>query len=163
MQQSPVKFALLPVLALGFVLLLLSTISAANPQQRTNPSMPTFHSRRSPPLAHQAPLITTTVELTNNTFSPLSVTIQVGESVSWRRVNGFHNVHADDNSFRLGGANGAPSSSWITVSHAFTQVGTVRYYCEVHGAPNGGGMAGIVIVQASDSAEKRVYLPVVQK
>ncbi len=89
------------------------------------------------------------IEVRDNQFVPASITINVGDTVIWRRINGFHNVRADDDSFRLGEAGGAPGSTWTEVSHTFTTVGTVLYYCEVHGATGGNGMAGQVIVQAA--------------
>jgi hypothetical protein len=84
----------------------------------------------------------------NNSFFPPSVTIALGDTVVWQRTGGFHNVRADDGSFRLGeGAAGNPGSSWTTGSHTFTTAGSFRYFCEVHGAAGGSGMSGIVIVQ----------------
>jgi hypothetical protein len=72
-------------------------------------------------------------------------------------------IVADDGSFRLGEPpNGAPSSTWASTSHTFTQTGTFGYHCEVHGAPNGVGMAGVVIVQAA-SPTTSIYLPLVVK
>ena len=65
----------------------------------------------------------------------------------------FEVVVADDGSFRCargcdgqGGNGGASSANW-GVSLTFTQVGTVGYFCETHGMPNG-GMFGTIIVQA---------------
>ncbi|MCB0124840.1 MAG: hypothetical protein KDE58_21440, partial [Caldilineaceae bacterium] len=106
------------------------------------------------PTATNSPTATPTktpivIEVRNNFFSPASVTINVGDTVIWRRIEGFHNVRADDDSFRLGEPDGSPGSSWTEVSHTFTTEGTVPYYCEVHGAPGGINMAGEVIVQAA--------------
>lgn len=103
------------------------------------------------------------VDVDDFAFAPISVTVNLGDMVTWVRKGGFHNVRADDNSFILGGANGAPSSSWTAVSHKFTQAGAVRYYCQVHGAPNGVGMAGVVLVQGSNPAESKNFLPFVIK
>ncbi len=102
------------------------------------------------------------VAVNANFFAPASVTVHVGDIVTWVRKAGFHNVRADDDSFRLGGLNGAPSSGWTVVSQQFTQAGTVKYYCQIHGAPNGVGMSGVVIVQAS-SANTNLYLPILLK
>ncbi|MEZ4674249.1 MAG: hypothetical protein R2932_08415 [Caldilineaceae bacterium] len=89
------------------------------------------------------------IEVRNNVFSPQSITITVGDTVIWRRIEGFHNVRADDDSFRLGELDGSPGSTWTEVSHTFTSVGTVPYYCEVHGGTGGTGMAGEIVVQAA--------------
>lgn len=111
-----------------------------------------------------APLANGAVALDNSTFVPFTVTVHIGESVTWTRKNGFHNVHADDNSFRLGeNANGDIGGSWSTVSHTFTQAGVFRYYCDAHGSPNGGGMAGVVVVEANSTVNTSVYLPLVLK
>ena len=101
------------------------------------------------------------VNVGNNFFAPASVTIKPGERVAWVRSAGFHNVRADDNSFRLGDANGNPTATWKVVSRVFLAVGTVPYYCEEHSSPGGSSMNGVVMVQAESSVEKKVYLPVV--
>ena len=91
---------------------------------------------------------TVTVNVRSNLFEPATVTIQVGDTVEWKRVEGFHNVRADNGIFRLGDANGDVSNTWDTVSFTFTEPGTYPYYCEAHGAPGGTGMSGMVIVEA---------------
>jgi plastocyanin len=87
-------------------------------------------------------------------FTPATVTIQAGDSVRFVNTGGFHNVRADDNSFRCsdacqgeGAGNGAPSGNPWTVLRAFAQPGTYLYYCEEHGGPGGAGMSGRVIVE----------------
>lgn len=85
-------------------------------------------------------------------YTPSSVTIQAGDSVTWVNDGGFHNVAADDHSFRCAngcdgaGGDGSPSSSAWTATRTFNQAGTFGYHCEVHG-PN--GMTGTVVVQAA--------------
>jgi plastocyanin len=83
-----------------------------------------------------------------DSFTPSQVTVSTGESVTWTNGGGDHNVHFDDNSFVMPPA---PSTAPWTVSHQFTQAGTFRYYCEVHGAANGIGMSGSVVVTATGS------------
>lgn len=106
------------------------------------------------PLNRSASGLATTTTFTvevrgNSSFFPASVTIAPGDTVVWVRTGGFHNVVADDDSFRLGeGSSGNPGSSWTRVSHTFNTVDTFRYFCELHGGPNGSGMAGSVVVQA---------------
>ncbi len=89
------------------------------------------------------------------TFSPATRTVRVGDTVTWRNAGGLHNVVADDGSFRcatgcdgVGGGNGEPSSSAWSFSRTFTTPGNVNYFCEVHGAPGGRGMAGTIQVVA---------------
>ncbi len=103
------------------------------------------------------------VEVYNNFFTPISTTVNVGDMVTWVRQEGFHNMQADDGSFHLGDPNGNPSDSWTVATHKFTQAGIVNYYCQVHGASNGGGMAGIFIVQDSNPVSRQLFLPLVLK
>jgi len=95
------------------------------------------------------------VELSGFTFSPTVVTITPGQTVTWVRRSGFHNVAADDGSYR----SGAVSDSWQTFSHTFTDVGESLFHCEAHGGPGGVGMAGKVVVQVSGQVERKLYLP----
>ncbi|MFN7962914.1 MAG: Calx-beta domain-containing protein [Thermoanaerobaculia bacterium] len=86
------------------------------------------------------------------TFSPSTVNISVGDSVRWTNSGGFHNVRADNDSFRCAngcdgsGGDGSPSTSAWSAVVTFNTAGTFRYYCEIHGAPGGGGMSGMVVV-----------------
>ena len=77
----------------------------------------------------------------SDTFSPKTLTIQVGDTVTWTNAGGFHNVDATDGSFR----NGDPASGW-TYSHTFTSAGTVNYQCDAHVAM---GMTGSITVNAA--------------
>lgn len=88
------------------------------------------------------------------TFSPKTLSIHAGDTITFVNKGGLHNVKADDGSFRCArgcdgqpGGNGAASSTNWTASVTFTQSGRVGYYCETHGAP-GQGMYGTIIVQA---------------
>ena len=86
-----------------------------------------------------AQTFTVTVGGNTNTFSPNSLTIHVGDTVTWKNVGGFHNVAATDGSFRNGDAS---QSAW-TFSHTFNSAGTVNYVCEIHQAM---GMTGSITV-----------------
>jgi len=88
-----------------------------------------------------------------NTFSPQTVTINVGDNVTFVNKGGFHNVVADDGSFRCArgcdgdgnnGSGNASSSNWVA-SVTFNDAGTVGYFCEIHGMP-GVGMFGTITV-----------------
>jgi plastocyanin len=94
------------------------------------------------------------VEVRNNLFAPDPIEINVGDTVTWQRVEGFHSVTADDGSFEQ-----PAGSNWTTFSHTFTTAGEFPYYCSVHGAAGGIGMAGTVIVRGSSSGQSTVYLP----
>ena len=91
-----------------------------------------------------------TVQVRNNFFDPTIISISAGQTVTWVWENeeiGLHNVLPDDRS--TPGRSGEPESGPLTFSYTFTEVGTFRYYCQVHGALNGVGMSGRVIVQAA--------------
>jgi plastocyanin len=91
-----------------------------------------------------------------NTFTQAAVTVLLGESVTWNNQCGFHNVHFDDGSFVQPSP---PQSAPWTVSRTFTNTGTFRYYCEVHGGPNGTGMSGTVTVNPSGFPRPRGATP----
>ncbi len=80
-------------------------------------------------------------------FSPATLTVNVGDTVTFVNGGGFHNVVADDNSFSIG-----PSSTAWSLPVTFTKAGTVNYYCAVHGGPGGSGMSGSITVQAGPAA-----------
>ncbi|MGA9333336.1 MAG: plastocyanin/azurin family copper-binding protein, partial [Rudaea sp.] len=87
-------------------------------------------------------------------FSPKTLTINAGDTVTFTNAGGFHNVHSDPGSvtsFRCSvdcsGNNGPNSNGWnATVS--FPTAGTIGYYCDEHGAP-GQGMFGTITVNAA--------------
>jgi hypothetical protein len=79
-------------------------------------------------------------------FTPSTVTVFQGETVTWNNAGGTHNVKFDDGSFTQPAS---PSSAAWTVSRTFPTPGSYRYYCQVHGGPGGVGMSGIVNVTAA--------------
>jgi plastocyanin len=93
-----------------------------------------------------------------HSFSPSALTIAAGDTVTFSNTaQGFHDVHADDNSFRCAngcdgdghGGNGDPSTNLWTFQLTFSQPGTVSYHCEIHGSM---GMVGSITVMAAGSA-----------
>lgn len=73
-------------------------------------------------------------------YNPSSITIQVGDTVTWTNVAAFqHTVTADDGSFDSGLIN--TGATW---SYTFTTAGTYTYHCAPHP-----WMKGTVIVQGS--------------
>ena len=86
----------------------------------------------------------------NNTFSPATVNLAAGGTVTFTNSGGFHNVTANDGSFRCSngcdgqGGNGNPSTNAWSVTITFPDPGAVGYSCEVHG---GVGMRGTINVQ----------------
>jgi plastocyanin len=86
------------------------------------------------------------VAVVDNFFIPAQLEIEVGDTVVWTYAEGdgfmFHDVVADDGSFN----SGAPAPPPWTFQHTFTAAGEFPYFCSVHGAPGGLGMAGVIIV-----------------
>ena len=86
-------------------------------------------------------------------FTPARLVVKVGDVVTWRNTGGFHNVTADDDSFRCSegcdgaGGDGQPSAVLWSFNRVFTQAGEVPYHCMVHGGSGGRGMSGVVVVE----------------
>ena len=94
-------------------------------------------------LAPQVNAADTTVSMIDDSFQPASITINVGDTVTWvNNEDRPHTATADDGSFDSGTLelNGQ-------FSHTFTTAGTFTYFCEFHGGAGGQGMSGTVIVQ----------------
>src|SRR2546427_10280467 len=82
---------------------------------------------------------TTNVTTSGFSFVPKSVTINVGDSVTWTGLT-IHNVQTDTDPFC--GPVPVPNA---TCTKTFNQAGTYNYYCSPHRSI---GMTGTVIVQA---------------
>jgi plastocyanin len=107
-----------------------------------DPSAPTEKSKTAKTAASK------TVSVGDNFYSPATVTINVGDTVTWTN-NGAapHSATADDGSFDTGVFTGGQSRS-----ETFTTAGDVPYFCTVHGqaqsgtikvlAASGGGGSG---------------------
>jgi plastocyanin len=69
-----------------------------------------------------------TVEINNFMFMPMSLTVAVGGTVTWKFDDSTdHTVTADDKSFT------SPAlGKGKTYTHTFTTVGTVKYHCSIH-------------------------------
>jgi plastocyanin len=96
------------------------------------------------PTATVAPTPTpAAVSLVNFAFQPTPLTIAVGTTVVWTNTttSTVHTVTADDNSFNSGDLDAGK-----TFSFTFNAPGTYAYYCQIHGAPGGVGMAGKIVV-----------------
>jgi len=92
----------------------------------------------------------------NDMFSPSTLTINAGDTVTFTEVSGSHNVVSDTAGlFRCAngcdgdgkGGNGSVAGNNWSVTISFPTAGTFGYYCEAHGAP-GVGMHGTVRVNA---------------
>lgn len=90
------------------------------------------------------------------TFSPNSVVINQGDTVTWNNTGGLHNVNFDDGSYTMPAS---PSTSAWSVTRTFNTPGMFRYYCQIHGGPNGSGMSGVVWVNGPGYARPRGATP----
>ena len=71
-----------------------------------------------------------TVSISGMSFSPGSLTVKAGTTVTWtNNDNTVHTVTADDASFSSGDMNNGSS-----YSHTFSAAGTYPYHCNYHPA-----------------------------
>ena len=76
----------------------------------------------------------------DTSWSPDSVTIDMGDTVTWKNGGGIHNVEFNDGSFR---SPPQPDSSAWTAERTFETPGEFRYHCGFHGSI----MSGVVRVR----------------
>jgi plastocyanin len=82
------------------------------------------------------------VTVQDNSFSPSSSTIAVGEAITWTWAGSVgHNVTWD-----TGSPAASPTQTSGTYQRTFAQAGTFGYHCTIHGGV-GTGMSGTVTVQ----------------
>jgi len=94
---------------------------------------------------------TFTVTAGNYSFSPSSLTINAGDTVTFKNAGGFHNVHSTSGptSFKCSNdctSNNAPSSNAWSDTITFPTAGTVHYQCDEHASM---GMTGSIVVNAA--------------
>ena len=80
---------------------------------------------------------TNAVSIANGAFNPSTLTIAVGETVTWSLTNGTHTVVSDDGSWQSGSL-----STGGTFTHQFDTAGEFGYKCGIHSS-----MTGTIIVQ----------------
>lgn len=86
-------------------------------------------------------------------FTPDSIAINVGDTVTWTNVQGSHNVNGSMAKYPNNPEffdNGAPSSTAWTFKQVFTKAGLYDYQCDPH---VGAGMVGKVLVGGATSNE----------
>jgi len=85
------------------------------------------------------------VSVGDDVFAPRTITIDPDDEVTWRNDGEtVHTVTADEGVF-----DSASLAAGAQFSFTFSQPGTYAYYCAVHGAPGGVGMAGKVVVRGA--------------
>jgi plastocyanin len=86
--------------------------------------------------------IAASVSMVDSAFRPASITVDAGEAITWTNDGDLpHTATADDGSFDTGTLDAGDSGS-VTID----EPGTYPYYCKLHGAPGGVGMAGTITV-----------------
>lgn len=98
------------------------------------------------------------INIIDNQFVQPSITIQVGETVTWTNLGSQHTVTSDPGTRNCnpGSPSTEPFDSGViqpggTFSHTFQLAGDNGYHCEIHGCPMAGtvhvtpGSAGIVV------------------
>jgi len=80
-----------------------------------------------------------TVVIANFAFSPASLTVSVGDTVTWRNDDNVGHTVTSDSGSELGSA---LLSHGQTYQHVFTTTGTYPYHCNVHTT-----MRGTITVQ----------------
>lgn len=118
----------------------------------TSPSTPSTPSTPTP-TTPSAPASPVTVAVENNTFTPGTLTVAAGSTVTWKWdtcTSGYdpyggsastcvdHSIVWD-----AGGAAASPTQSQGTYERTFATAGTYNYHCAIHGT----AMAGKVVVQ----------------
>jgi plastocyanin/uncharacterized membrane protein YozB (DUF420 family) len=94
-------------------------------------------------VAQQAAAGEVTIEMADFQFAPGAITIPPGTTVRFINVGqAKHSATADNDRFNTGLLDNGQ-----TYTVAFPDAGAYAYYCLLHGAPGGGGMAGTVTVE----------------
>lgn len=91
------------------------------------------------------------VDVADSEFKPTAITAKVGDEITWSQTGKLpHSITADDGSFDSSPT--CPESGCMSAGDTFTfkatTPGTIAYFCKVHGAKGGVGMAGTVTVTA---------------
>jgi plastocyanin len=84
-----------------------------------------------------------TVSMKDFAFGPQEIKVKAGTTITWKNEGAApHSATAVDKSFDT--AIFQPGES---KSAKFDTPGTFKYYCQLHGTPDGNGMVGTVVVE----------------
>ena len=107
--------------------------------------------------AGQASAQEVAVEVGDNYFEAQTITVAVGDTVTWNVAGSFgHTVTSDAGAFDSGED---PLREGDTFSFTFNEPGTFPYYCRFHGGPGGVGMSGTVVVEAAGEPQPAPAAP----
>lgn len=79
-------------------------------------------------------------------FTPATVTVVPGETVTWVFVERGHSTTSNATTGPEVWDSGVVPTTGATFAHTFTTPGTYPYYCSVHSSPTGTAMNGVVQV-----------------
>ena len=82
-----------------------------------------------------------------NQFMPSTLTVKVGDTVTWSWAGGAHTVTSGANCMSDGmyGTNGTVVAVGATFTHTYTTAGTFEFFCEPHCVSS--GMKGSIVVK----------------
>jgi plastocyanin len=109
---------------------------ASEPEQVVSeaPAQVTAPQPNAAPEKQAKPAASKSVSVGDNFYAPETVTINVGDTVTWNNDGAAeHSATADDGSFDTGTFPGGQSRS-----ETFTSAGTIPYFCTVHGQAQSG-------------------------
>ncbi len=86
-----------------------------------------------------------------NVYTPDSVVIAAGDTVTWTNIGGYHNVVAYSDTFP---SNGGPSGNTWVYSYTFATPGVYTYYCVPHESE---GMTGTITVVESTAVSLNAF------
>jgi plastocyanin len=117
-----------PAFVLIALLAILALATGCGPGSDSGGSTPPASATSSAPSSSAAPGGGSMVEINNFMFTPMTLTVPVGATVTWKFDDTTqHTVTADDKSF-----SSAPMANGQTYTHAFPTAGTVAYHCSIH-------------------------------
>ncbi len=95
------------------------------------------------PAAQQPAPQAVAVSMKDFEFGPQEIKVKVGDTITWQNDGAKpHSATASDGSFDT-----AIFQPGEKKSVTFSKAGTFKYYCQLHGTPQGNGMVGTVIVE----------------
>jgi plastocyanin len=121
--------------AILFILFALGLVGSGCSKDSSNPAYGS-----STPAPAPAPAAPNTVLMTGMVFSPATITVPVGSTVTWKNNDGLAHTSTSDTGVWDTGNIAAGASTTTT----FNTAGTFPYHCTYHAAM---GMKGTVIVQ----------------
>lgn len=121
---------------------------SGTPTSPATPSTPTTPSPATP----STPAAPSTVTVENNAFTPATLTVAPGSTVTWTwdtcttgydPYGGSTSTCVDHSVVWDAGGTSSPTQSQGTYSRTFSTAGTYNYHCAIHGT----AMSGKVVVQ----------------